>query len=126
VLLVPRFVYRLAAVCLFSLLAFAVEPVAAPAPNTYPTYQELRNVGPSGEAVSVSNLTLHRDAARFHLRSGTVCFVTPVQGKVTGAVFVGDGNLIIDPPTVAERGMLSLLSKEREFSENSINWPLIH
>ena len=36
-LLVPRFVYRLAAVCLFSLLAFAVEPVAAPAPNTYPT-----------------------------------------------------------------------------------------
>ena len=117
-LLVPRFVYRLAAVCLFSLLAFAVEPVAAPAPNTYPTYQELRNVGLSGEAVSVSNLTLHRDAARFHLRSGTVCFVTPVQGKVTGAVFVGDGNLIIDPPTVAERGMLSLLSKEREFSEN--------
>ena len=60
-LLVPRFVYRLAAVCLFSLLAFAVEPVAAPAPNTYPTYQELRNVGLSGEAVSVSNLTLHRD-----------------------------------------------------------------
>jgi len=37
---------------------------------------------------------------------------------VTGAVFVGDGNLVIDPPTNVERGMLSLLSKEREFSEN--------
>jgi len=75
VLLERRFVYRLAAVCLFSLLAFAIEPVAPPAPNAYPAYQELRNIGLGGEAVSVSNLTLHRDAGRFHLRSGTVCFL---------------------------------------------------
>ena len=56
-LLERRFVYRLAAVCLFSLLAFAIEPVAAPAPNAYPAYQELRNIGLGGEAVSVSNET---------------------------------------------------------------------
>ena len=62
-LLERRFVYRLAAVCLFSLLAFAIEPVAAPAPNAYPAYQELRNIGLGGEAVSVSNLTLHRAQA---------------------------------------------------------------
>ncbi len=90
---------------------------AAPGPNSDPTYQALRNLTLGGEAVSVSNLDLKRDAGTFHLRSGTVCFVPPVQGRVTGAVFVGDGNFVITPPT-SETGMLKLLTKENEFSEN--------
>ncbi len=102
-------------------LLFAVAPVAAqhpaPGPNSDPTYQALRNLALGGEAVSVSNLDLKRDAGTFHLRSGTVCFVAPVQGKVTGAVFVGDGNFVISPPP-SEMGMLKLLTKENEFSEN--------
>lgn len=94
--------------------------LAADAPssaNSDPTYQQLRNLGLGGEAVAVGNLTLKRDAATFHLRSGTVCFVTPVQGKVTGAVFIGDGNLVLDTPLVTERNSLKLLSKEDEFVE---------
>ena len=90
---------------------------AGPAPNSDPIYQQLRNLSLGGETLSVSNLTLKRDAATFHLRSGTICFVPPVQGKVTGAVFVGDGNMILDPPVATERGMLKLLTKEDEFSE---------
>ena len=81
-------------------------------------YQQLRNISLSSEAVSVKDFTLRRDAATFHLRSGTVCFVAPVQGKVTGAVFVGDGNMILDPPLPIERSSLKLLTKEDEFSEN--------
>ena len=71
---------------------------AAPAPNSDPTYQALRNATLGGEAVTVSNFQLHREAATFHLRSGTICFLAPVANKVTGAVFIGDGNLVIDPP----------------------------
>jgi hypothetical protein len=67
--------------------------------------------------VTVNNLELKRDAARFRLRSGTVCFVAPVQGKVTGAVFVGDGDLVLDPPIPGERASLRLLSKEDQFVE---------
>ncbi len=89
----------------------------APGPNTDPTYQQLRNLTLGGEAVSVSNFDLKRDAGTFHLRSGTVCFVTPVNGKVTGAVFNGDGNFILDPPAESERTSLKLLTKENEFSE---------
>src|ERR1700751_3138483 len=74
-----------------------------PAPNSDLTYQALRNLTLSGEAVGISNLVLKRDAGTFHLHSGTVCFVTPVQGKVTGAVFVGDGNFVLDPPIEVER-----------------------
>ena len=97
--------------------AFAAETPATPSPNSDSTYQQLRNIGLGGEAVAVTDLTLKRDAATFHLRSGTVCFVSPVQGKVTGAVFVGDGNLILDPPLPIERSSLKLLTKEDEFSE---------
>ena len=98
-----------------SLLA-ADNPPAGP--NSDPTYQQLRNLGLSGEAVSVSNFTLKRDAATFHLNSGTVCFVAPVAGKVTGAVFVGDGNFVLDPPSAQERSMLKLLTKGDDFNES--------
>lgn len=90
----------------------------APAAGSDPTYQALRNAGLSGEAVSVNNLELKRDAGTFHLRSGTVCFVTPVNGKVTGAVFTGDGNFTLDPPYAGEKTSLKLLTKEDQFSEN--------
>jgi len=87
------------------------------APNSDPTYQALRNVTLSGEAISVSNAEFKREAGTFHLRSGALCFVTAVNGRVTGAVFSGDGNFILEPPQ-SERSMLKLLTKEDEFSEN--------
>jgi hypothetical protein len=99
------------------LLPAAAQTAAPTSPNSDPTYQALRNLTLGGEAVSVSNFDLKREAGTFHLRSGTVCFTAPVQGKVTGAVFEGDGNLVIAPPP-AEMGMLKLLTKENEFSEN--------
>src|ERR1700730_9150880 len=86
-------------------------------PNSDPTYQALRNVILGAESVSVSNLDLKRDAGTFHLRSGTVCFLAPVQGKVTGAVFAGDGNFVLDAPP-SERAMLKLLTKENALTYN--------
>jgi hypothetical protein len=70
-------------------LFLAASPAAAqnptPAgPNSDPTYQSLRNVTLSGESVDVSNFNfdLKRDAATtFHLRSGTICFASRVQGR---------------------------------------------
>jgi hypothetical protein len=89
----------------------------APGPNSDPTYQALRNLSLSGEGVSINNLALKREAGTFHLHSGTMCFVSPVQGKVTGAVFVGSGTFVLDPPSDTERKSLELLTKESEFSE---------
>ncbi len=89
----------------------------SPGPNSDPTYQALRNLALGNEAVSLTNFDLKRDAGTFHLRSGTVCFVAPVNGRVTGAVFAGDGSFVLDPPLESERKSLKLLSKEDEFSE---------
>ena len=105
----------LALLILFASISRAQAP--APGPNSDPTYQTLRNLGLGTESVSVNNLEFKRDAGTFHLRSGSICFVAPVNGKVTGAVFSGDGNFILDPPE-GERPMLKLLTKEDEFSEN--------
>jgi len=78
------------------LLTIPAKAQQSPAPNSDPTYQQLKNVS-LREAVEVKDLTLKRDAGTFHLRSGSVCFLAPVSGKVTGAVFTGDGVFTIEP-----------------------------
>ncbi|HUA16325.1 MAG TPA: M1 family aminopeptidase [Verrucomicrobiae bacterium] len=105
---------------LFVITCFASVVAAenpAPGANSDPTYQALRTLTLGSEAVSVNNLELKRDAGTFHLRSGTVCFIAPVNGKITGAVFTGDGSFMLDPPSDAERKSLKLLTKEDEFDE---------
>jgi hypothetical protein len=85
--------------------------------NSDPNYVALRNIGLGSEAFRVTNFDLKRDAATFRLISGTACFVPPVNGKVTGAVFVGDGAFLFEPPTASERKSLKFLTKEDEFNE---------
>jgi hypothetical protein len=105
--------------CVPVLRAQTATPASAPAgPNSDPTYQALRNLTLGGEAVSVNSVQFKRDAGTFHLHSGVVCFVAPVNGKVTGAVFVGEGNFVLNPPMEMERKSLKLLTKEDEFGEN--------
>jgi len=107
-----------ATILLASFLPLYAADNPAAGPNSDPTYQQLRNISFGNEVVAVSNLDIRREAATFHLHSGTLCFLAPVQGKVTGAVFTGDGNLVIEPPIASERRMLKLLTKEDEFSES--------
>jgi hypothetical protein len=92
------------------LLVFADQPI--PGANSDATYRELRDLGLTGDSVSVTNFTLKRDAATFKFKQGTFVFVAPVNGKVTGAVFSGDGQFIMTPPLPSEAGMLALLTKQ--------------
>src|SRR2546426_169716 len=104
-------------VCSLALLPNAYAADSAIGANSDPTYQQLRNLTLGGEAVSVTNFDLKRDAAPFLLRWGRVCFAARVQGKVAGGVLGGDGNMILPPPLPIERSTLKLLTKEDEFSE---------
>ncbi len=85
--------------------------------NSDGIYSTLRNLTLGTEAVSISNFDLKRDAGTFRFRSGTVCFVAPVNNRVTGAVFVGDGLFLLNPPFESERKSLAYLTKEPEFKE---------
>jgi hypothetical protein len=93
------------------------------APNANATYQQLREVLPGGDTVTVKDFTLQRDAAVFTFQSGNFTFYSPVNGKITGAVFRGQGHLHITPPTVEERHNLAILTKSdpipsQEFDED--------
>jgi len=84
--------------------------------NTY--YQQLRGLLPGGEVIQVNNLELRRDAATFTFRHGSFTFYGEVNGKVTGAVFKGEGHLHITPPTAEERHNLSVVMHTEEFDED--------
>lgn len=87
-------------------------------PNADADYLLLRNMSLQPQAITADKITLRRDAATFQLNSGTICFLGAVRGKVTGAVFVGEGKLLLDPPLPNEWASLSLLTKEKEYVES--------
>jgi len=106
-------------VCILAVAAPCFAQTAQPSPpNSDPTYLQIRNVGLAAESFSVKDLDLKRDAATFHLHSGTVCFVSPVQGVVTGAVFAGDGDMLLNPVQASERASLKMLTKGDDFREH--------
>ncbi len=104
--------------CLVLCLSIVPSLFADQTANADGTYQQLRGITLGTEAIAVTDATLRRDAATFQLNSGTVCFLSAVQGKITGAVFVGEGRLLLTPPIPSEERSLSLLTKQREYSES--------
>ncbi|MEO5935788.1 MAG: M1 family aminopeptidase [Terriglobales bacterium] len=94
-----------------------ITPATGKAPNAHAMYQQLRTASPSGEMSAASNLIIKRDAGTFTFRSGTFYFLTPVNGKVTGAVFIGDGSFTLTPPLAMEKKSIFLLTQEPELNE---------
>jgi hypothetical protein len=92
---------------------------AGPKANSDPTYQALRQQGQdfTGEYAQVTNLVLRRDAATFTLRSGELYFLPAVEGRVTGAVFIGEGEMSLTPPVKHEQRSLALFTGEPSITE---------
>jgi Peptidase family M1 domain len=74
-----------------------------------PTYTALRAARPNGAFVAVEGLTLERDVFRFQFVRGSFQFLEPVSGRVTGAVFVGEGTWQLTPADEGERRHLAML-----------------
>jgi hypothetical protein len=58
------------------------------------------------QSYKVSDVYLRRDAVRLHLQHGTLVFLEPVRGRITGAVFEGAGEALLLPPDRMERHQL--------------------
>ena len=100
-------------------LATFIHPLHAQhAPNANAIYQQLRGLLPGGDVITINNYQLHRDAATFTFRSGSIAFYGQVNGKITGAVFKGDGHLHLTPPNAEERHNLSIFTHAEEFDED--------
>ncbi|MDX6382920.1 MAG: hypothetical protein QOK48_493, partial [Blastocatellia bacterium] len=90
--------------------------------NSDPVYQQLRQTSRSegdfgGPFATVNNLVLKRDAAVFTLRSGEMYFAPPIEGRVTAAVFIGEGELRLTPPTKIEKHTMSLFIEQEQLIE---------
>jgi hypothetical protein len=91
--------------------------------NSDAVYQQLRQQTRNGQDFSgayatVNNLLLHREGAIFNLRSGELYFLAPVEGRYTGAVFIGEGQFALAPPTEVEKNSLKIFTNEPSITED--------
>jgi hypothetical protein len=94
-------------------LAMQAQDIQPQVANSNKDYLQLRNISTSDEVIEVNNLVLKRDAGVFTFKSGYFFFLAPVEGKITGAVFLGEGTFSLRPPLEAERRNLLLLGAQR-------------
>jgi hypothetical protein len=90
--------------------------------NLDPVYQSLRQLAKAdqdftGNYAAVNNLTLKRDAANFNLKSGELYFITPIENRTTAAVFIGNGELTLTPPTQIEKNSIKIFTGEEGITE---------
>ena len=58
----------------------------------------------------VRGASLDRSAIHITLDDGTIAFTKDVQGRITGAFFEGDGEVLLAPPNQVERKSMSLFT----------------
>src|SRR6476661_3936711 len=116
-----------AALCL-ALVAGAMTPSQAQnAPNTEPSlpatkpvaqsisaealYLQLRSVGLDKSRVyRIRETSFDRAGFHFTFDDGTIAFTEDVAGRITGAFFEGDGEVLLVPPDQAERASMAMFT----------------
>ncbi len=84
----------------------------APAPKTVQElYHQLRTVGLNPTQVfKIRDAAIDREDLHVYLNDGTIGFTQTVDGRITGAYFTGDGEILARPPDISERASLGLFT----------------
>src|SRR5579863_5634105 len=64
--------------------------------NSDPVYRQLRQIG-LGQTFRFDHFSLTWDTATFQFEKGTLTLLNPVNGVVTGAIFIGEGHFNLKP-----------------------------
>src|SRR5438552_3730746 len=74
-------------------------------------YLQLRSVGLDRSRVyKARDISFDRGAFHITLDDGTIAFTEDVMGRVTGAFFEGDGEVLLIPPNQVERASMALFT----------------
>src|SRR5437870_7204498 len=74
-------------------------------------YLQLRSVGLEKSRVyKARDISFDRGAFHITLDDGTIAFTEDVMGRVTGAFFEGDGEVLLVPPDQVERASMALFT----------------
>ncbi len=103
------------AFCLISVVSLS--PAFCQQPVFNSEYRKLRDA-PVSETVVVENVVIRRDVGVITLKRGTVSFGPEVLGRVTGAVFVGEGTFTLVPAVPYERDHLKMTIGSESASES--------
>lgn len=93
----------------------AASPVTAQNPSPQKPaealYLQLGQVGLDPTQVyQVRGASLNRSSIQMSFEDGTIAFTHDVMGRITGAFFVGYGEILLPPPNEAERKSMSLFT----------------
>jgi hypothetical protein len=108
-------------VCVLALSAAcpAQQPLPATPADGISLYHQLRNVGLDATRIyKIRDAEFDREDLHIALKEGTIAFTEPVAGHITGAFFMGDGEVLLVPPDQAERTSLALFTKAAVLEEN--------
>jgi len=76
-------------------------------------YSQLQSVGlDKARVYKVREGTLDRGDMHISLDDGTIAFTADVNGRITGAFFRGDGEILLSPPDATERRSLAFFTGE--------------
>jgi hypothetical protein len=75
-----------------------------------PIYSQLRGVKIGPESADVQNFVLKREDATITFKTGHFYFLPPIDGHVTGAVFLGEGEFSLTSPLPIEQKQMSILT----------------
>jgi hypothetical protein len=85
--------------------------------NSDPVYRQLRGIG-LGQTFRLDNFTLPWDAGTFQFQKGTLTFLAPVDGAVTGAIFIGEGHFTLKPVIAMDARELKRRAGAAEVNED--------
>ena len=91
-----------------TLPAILMAQIVSPLANSDANYHALRNAAPQ-ETYRVENIELKRDVGTITLRTGEITFLAPVMGRMTMAVFSGEGRFQLKPAIPIEEAHLNKL-----------------
>ena len=105
------FVLVLTVFLLFRHSALSAQSLPLTTGPVLPFYRALSNTGLDPKSVyKIREAAIDREDVHLWFNDGTIAFTQTVDGKVTGAFFEGDGEVLIRPPDRMERASLGLFT----------------
>ena len=105
---VSNLTLRIVLCALFAVPGFAQSPPQKPAETLY---LQLGQAGLDPSRVyRVRDASLNRSAVHLTLEDGTIAFTQDVMGRITGAFFEGEGEVLLSPPNEVERRSMGLFT----------------
>ena len=99
----------------------AHEPATTQLNSAENLYLKLSSAGLSKTRVyRVRDVSIDRAAIQITLNDGTIAFTEDVAGRVTGAFFEGDGEVLLPPPNRYERASMALFTNEAILEERFV------